>query len=160
MSFGAGEPTDFLNGVDYSEFTQIGRFSTVTVSTGSIDPNGQEKFRASEEESFVESVDIIPEGIDLPKRARIVSVKVNVKGSSTNSTFRLFQSDQYNEIDQVVEIDGLTVSGTPETYNLGGGIGIPFINKEEENQIYFDIEELSGNSSQYSVEVNWLNLSR
>jgi hypothetical protein len=156
MSFVADRPSDYLNGTDYTKFNQVSAFVTATITTNQISANGQEQFKASEDEDFVNTVDIIPDEGNLPIRARVISVKVNVRGSSTNSELKLYQSDGYDGIDQVVEIGNLSQSSSPETYTLSGGMGTPFINKQEENQIHLDINELSGNTSEYDIEVNWL----
>lgn len=158
MSYGITDDVNFLGDIDYTELLKGGRFTTATIVTQEIDPDSNKQFKASEEDEFVDTVEITPEGHDLPLIARLISVKVNVRGSSTDSRVIVYQSSARDEIDQVADISDLSVSDTPQTFTLGAGLGIPYVNKDRENQIYFEVEELSDNSSEYDIEVNWVNI--
>lgn len=151
------EDVNFLEGIDYSQL-RFGRFSTATVVTGEVSASGSEEFSASGDEGFVQELTTVPEDADLPDIARFVAIKVNVRGSSTNSEIKVFQSEERNEIDQVIAIEEISVNSTPETYVLGAGMGIPFANKERDNDVYFEVNEKSDNPAEYDIEINWLNI--
>lgn len=157
----AGDEANFLGQLDYSEITQVGRFATATVTTNQVSANATESFEVSEDEPIVDAVNIIPEDQDLPTRARLISVKVNIdQNTSTDTDIKLFQSENIDPINEVVRITNVSEGDTPDTFVFGGGIGTPFINKQEESKIYIEIDELSGNDATYGIELNWLNLSR
>lgn len=149
---------NFLEGIDYTELKKFGRFATGTIATDTIDANATETLSASESDNLVSSVNIKPESAELPKVARLIGAKVNISQGSSDSRVAVFQSGDFNEIDQVISISSLTQSSTPETYILGSGIGTPFINKEDENQVHFKIEENSGADSTYEIELYWANI--
>lgn len=151
---------NFLEGIDYTELKKFGRFSTLTLSTNEIAGNDTVQFAADPAEDNVSEVDITPEGEEKPKTARIIALKLNVRSGSTDSSISMFQSRDFDEIDRVVSVSSLDVSSTPESYNLGGGIGTPFTNKQEENEVYFQVNENSGQTSVYDIELNWLNIPR
>lgn len=151
---------NFLEGIDYTELKKFGRFSTLTLSTNEVGANSTVQFSANTAENIVSSVEINPEGEDKPMMARVIALKLNVSSGSTDSSIAMYQSSDYNEIDRVVSVSSLDVSSTPESYNLGGGIGTPFTNKEGENEVYFQVDENSGNASRYDIELNWLNIPR
>jgi hypothetical protein len=151
---------NFLEGIDYTELKKFGRFSTLTLSTNEIAGNDTVQFAADPAEDIVSEVDINPEGEEKPDMARIIAIKLNVKSGSTDSSIAMFQSDGYEEINRVVSVSSLDVSSTPESYNLGGGLGTPFTNKEGESEVYFEVDENSGNDSRYDIELNWLNIPR
>jgi hypothetical protein len=60
----------------------------------------------------------------------------------------------------VISVRNESVSSTPNSFLIGGGIGTPYINKDDENQIYFTVDENSGNTAEYDIEFNWLNVRR
>ena len=151
---------NFLEGIDYTELKKFGDFSTLTLQTDTIGANDEVQFRASTAEDAVSSVNITPEVAEKPKKARLIFIRVNVRSGSTDSRISVFQSQTYNEIDRIASISSLTESETPEGYQLGGGFGTPFTNKEEDNEIYFQVSENSGNDSEYDIELNWLNIPR
>lgn len=151
---------NFLEGIDYTELKKFGRFSTLTLSTNEVAANDTVQFAASSSENIVSSVDILPEEEDKPKMARAISLSVNVASGSTDSRIAMFQSSGFEEINRVVSISALDVNTTPESYNLGGGIGTPFMNKQQENEVHFLIEENSGNASTYDIELSWANIPR
>jgi len=160
MSFNFDRDVNYLDGMDYTELIKFGRFTTLTLKTEEIEANGTERFKASTEDDIVTSTGIVPEDGVLPGTARMVAVKFNVRSGSTNSSIKIFQSNSYEEIEQVVSIRDLDINSTPETYILGAGIGTPFTNKEQENQVYFQVDENSGIASEYDIELNWLNIPR
>jgi len=160
MSFNITDDANYLGGIDFSDLTKIGKFSNAVVITKEIDPNTTRQFIADERSDFVNSVELSDTDVILPTIARIISLKVNIRGNSTNSVIRVHQSSQRREIDRVIQISDESVDATPNTFLLGGGIGVPFINKDDEEQIYFEIEEKSGNTSEYDIEFNWLNVRR
>ena len=157
MSANGPGPVDarLRGGIDYADLSDIGLVSVLTLKTEEISANSTAQIRASEEDDLVDTVDLTPEGADLPNRARVVHVKANVASGSTDSDLRVIQSETFNEIEQVVDISGLTTNDTPDSYVLGGGLGTPFVNKEQENEAYFEIIENSGNASVYEVEMSW-----
>ena len=158
MSSRITEEVEFLDGIDYTELRKFGDFTSVTVSTGQVDPNSTVQFETDTSDPIIESLDIFPTGGELPDRARLIGVKVNVRSGSTDSDVKIFQSSSYDEIEQVVSIVSLDQSSTPETYILGSGIGTPFINKEEESMIYVEVSENSGSASEYDIEIYWLDI--
>lgn len=160
MSFSFDRDVNYLDGMDYTELIKFGRFTTLTLKTEKVEANGTEQFKASTEDDIVASTDIVPDNGVLPGTARVVAVKFNVRSGSTDSSIKVFQSNSYDEIDQVVFIESLDIDTTPETYILGAGIGTPFTNKEGENQVYFEVDENSGTASEYDIELNWLNIPR
>ena len=160
--FGAvDDDANFLGGLDYSQITQIGKFVTATVSINEINANGTEQFTISEDESIVESVDVIPGDSELPNRARLISVRVNVEdGTSTDTDVKVYQSNGFEQINEVVRITELAAADTPDTFLLAGGIGTPFTNKQGEHNLHVEIDENSGNTATYELEINWLNIPR
>lgn len=154
------EESDYLGGVDYDKLSEIAKFTTLTLTTNQVSANGNEQFAASEDESIADTVDIYPEDEPIIKAGRIISIKINVSSGSTDSTVTLYQSPDYNDINQVTSISSLDVSGTPQTYMLGSGLGTPYINKEGESQVYLEINEQSNNASNYEIELYWLDISR
>jgi len=152
------EDINWLDGVDYTELKKFGRFATLTITTSEIDANGTEQFSASESEDVVDTFNLTPSNTDLPNIARVIGLKVNVSSGSTDSRISVYQSQDFNEIDQVVAVKELSESTTPESYMLGSGLGTPFINKEGEDQVYFQVEENSGVASEYGIELYWANI--
>jgi len=149
---------NFLDGLDYTELKKFTRFSAGTVVTEEIGANATETFTASESDNLVDTLDIYPDTANLPKVARLIAAKINIASGSTDSAVSVFQSPNYNEIDQAISVSKLTESDTPETYVLGSGLGTPFVNKEGENQVYFQVEENSGNATVYEIELYWVNI--
>lgn len=147
---------DFIGGIDYSEFGQVGRFVTATVSTNQLSGNSSKEFRISEDDEFVDTVTINPEDGILPKRARIISAKIYIDGGSTDTSFKVFQSDSFDPINQVINVQNISAGDTPETYSLSGGMGTPYVNKEGENDIHIKLTESSGINSSYDLELNWI----
>jgi len=160
MSFNIQEDANFVGGIDYSDLTKIGKFNNGEIITEELSANSTEQFKFDESDDFVKEANKLRDESLLPVFARLIDIKVNVRGSSTESAIRVFQSNSYREIDQVVNVGDNTVANTPSTFTLGSGIGVPFVNKQEEEQIYFEIEEISGNPSSYDIEFNWLNVRR
>ena len=151
---------NFLEGIDYTELKKFGAFSTLTLQTNEISANDTVQFRADSSEPEVLTVEILPDVAEKPKTARLISLKVNVRSGSTDSSIALYQSNTFNEIERVVSISSLDVTETPESYNLGGGLGTPFTNKQQDNEVYFQVDENSGIASEYDIELNWLNIPR
>lgn len=145
-------------GIDYADLSSLGLVNVLTLKTNQISPNSTVQIRASEQDDLVDTLKLTPEDADLPNRARVVHVKANVVSGSTDSDLRVIQSETFNEIEQVVDISGLTANDTPDSYVLGGGLGTPFVNKEQENEAYFEIIENSGNASVYEVEMSWYSI--
>lgn len=158
MSFEITDDANFLGGIDFSDLTRIGKFNDAIVITKQIEPNGLRKFPADERNSFVKSVELQNPDAILPTVARLINVKVNVRGSSTDTDISIHQSSERREIDRVLQINREDVNTTPNTFLIGGGIGTPFVNKDKESQIYFTIDEKSGNTAEYDIEFNWLNI--
>ncbi|EGQ44096.1 MAG: hypothetical protein J07AB43_01550 [Candidatus Nanosalina sp. J07AB43] len=151
---------NFLNGIDYTELKKFGRFSTLTLKTNEVASNDTVEFPADSGEAIVSSVDILPEGEVKPKTARVLALTLNISSGSTDSSVSMFQSSGFEEINRVASVTALSQGGTPSTFNLGGGLGNPFTNKQGENEVYFKIEENSGNPSTYEIELNWANIPR
>ena len=160
MSFDITDDANFLGGIDFSDLTRIGKFNNAVVITNEISPNATEEFAADERDSFVKKVELTDVDVNLPGVARLISIKLNVRGSSTDSSFRIHQASQRREIDRVISVRNESVSSTPNSFLIGGGIGTPYINKDDENQIYFTVDENSGNTAEYDIEFNWLNVRR
>ena len=160
MSFNIQEDANFVGGIDYSDLTKIGKFNNAEVITNGISANATEQFNFDESNDFVKSTNQLRDEAVLPQFARLIDVKFNVRGNSQDSELLIYQSEQYREVDQVVSITQNSVSDTPSTFILGSGIGVPFVNKEKESDIYFEIIEKSGNTSEYDIEFNWLNVRR
>lgn len=147
-------------GTDYAELSQLGLVNVATITTTSISSGATGvQFEASEDDSQVDTVNLTPSDAILPKRARIVSIKPNVSSGSTDMDVKLVQSDTFNEIDQVVNVSGVNVNEEPSGYVLGGGLGTPFANKQEENAMYFEVDENSGNSTVLQIEVAWYGIN-
>jgi len=165
MSVNGPEDANLLGGLDYEKLSELGNVKAVTITTNQVSGSSTEQFKADEGDAIVDSVELTPETTSLPKNARIVSVKVNAvvvdsNNPSTDSDFAVYQSSSYNEIEQVVSVSNIDVEDNPTTYILGGGLGMPFINKEGDNQIYFEFEELSGNIVEYSLELTWYSIGQ
>jgi hypothetical protein len=160
MSFEITDDANFLGGIDFSDLTRIGKFNNAVVVTNEISPNSVQEFTADERDSFVKQVQLTEKDSNLPGVARLISIKLNVRGFSTESSFKVHQASQRREIDRVISIRNESVDSTPNSFLIGGGIGTPYINKDNENQIYFTVEEESGNTAEYDIEFNWLNVRR
>lgn len=158
MSFDITDDANFLGGIDFSDLTRIGKFNDAVVFTNEISANQTKQFSADESDDFVDKVEVVNPNAILPGVARLVSVKFNIQGSSTDTTLKIHQSSSRREIDKVVEIVDESVDTTPNTFIMGGGVGTPYANKDGEEQIYFEVEEKSGNPAEYQVEFNWLNI--
>lgn len=154
---GPGEAR-LLGGIDYADLSDLGLVNVLTLKTNQVSPNSTVQFSASEEDSLIDTLDITPEDVSLPNRARVVHVKANVSSGSTDSRVRVYQSETFNEIEQVVDINGLVVTDSPDSYVLGGGLGVPFVNKEQESDVYFEISENSNNASVYEIEMSWYSI--
>jgi len=158
MSFNITEDADYLGGIDYSDLTRIGKFQNALVITNQIQANATEEFQADESDDIVKSIEKQNPDAPLPGFARLIDVKINVRGNSSNLDIEIFQSESYREIDRVVRISQESVSATPNNFTLGAGIGVPYVEKDGGNQIYFRVEENSGSTCEVDIEFNWLNI--
>lgn len=149
------EEISLRGGIDYADLNKLGVVSVATITTNAINSNASVQFEGSEDDDQVDTLTLTPSDTALPKRARIVSFKVNVASGSTDLDVKLVQSETFNEIDQVVNVTGVDVNDDASAYVLGGGLGTPFVNKQEENAFYFDVDENSGNSTVLEIEVGW-----
>jgi len=158
MSANGPAEARLLGGIDYADLSDLGLVSVLTLKTNEISANTTAQFNASEDDDLVDTIQLTPEDATLPNRARIVHVKANVVSGSTDSDLRVIQSETFNAIEQVVDISGLTINDNPNSYILGGGLGMPFVNKEEESEAYFEIVENSNNASVYEIEMSWYSI--
>jgi hypothetical protein len=158
MSFNITGDADYLGGIDYSDLTKIGKFQNALVITKQIQANTTEEFKAEESEDIVKSIEKESPNAPLPGFARLIDVKLNIRGNSSDVDVEIFQSETYREIDRVVKIREESVSDSPSNYTLGAGIGVPYVEKDGGNQIYFRVEENSGSTCEVDIEFNWLNI--
>lgn len=158
MSFNITDDADYLGGIDYSDLTRMGKFENAVVITEQISANATEQFKADDSEDIVKDVQIHNDDAPLPSFARLIDVKINIRGNSTDVDVAVYQGDQFREIDQVIRVEGENVSDSPSTYTLGAGIGVPYVERDSENQIYFEVAEKSGATCEVDIEFDWLNV--
>lgn len=158
MSFNITGDADYLGGIDYSDLTKIGKFQNAVVITNQIEANATEEFKADTGEDIVKDIERENPDAPLPGFARLIDLKLNIRGNSSDVDVLIHQSSDRREIDQVVKVTGESVSATPNSYTLGAGIGVPYVEGEGGNQIYFTVEENSGSTCEVDIEFNWLNI--
>lgn len=133
-------------------------FNSVTVTTNAVSASGTELFEISEDEDIVDSVSFIPDDRDLPSFGRLINIRVNIKSGSTDTTLSIYEDESGSDIHQVTEITNLDTNDSPESFNLANGSGLPFVNQNEENKLYLQIDEISGNQSEYEIKLLWSNV--
>jgi hypothetical protein len=144
--------------IDFTTFRrELFGFNSVVVKTGTISSNSTEFFAIDESEDIVDSVNFTPSNRELPRFGRLLTITVNVVSGSTDTTLAIYEDESGAAIHQTTEITNLDVSGSPESFNLNGGIGQPFVNQQDESELYLEIGELSGNDAEYEVKVTWAN---
>jgi hypothetical protein len=149
-------PGNLKGEIDFGAFQrELFSFDSVTVETNTISGNSTEFFEISEDEDIVNSVDLVPKDGELPKFARIVTIRINIVSGSTNSTVRLYEDENGDAVDQTAEIQNLDIADSPETFSLSNYVGLPFANQQSENAIYLEIIEQSNTDSVYQVKVIW-----
>lgn len=158
MSGSGPSQASLFGGVDYANLSDFASVDTLTIQTTQISADATVQFSANIGQDEVDSISTTPDDAELPNRARVVQVKANVDSGSTDSTLKVFQSDSFDAIDQVAVITNLDTNDFTSSYVLGGGLGSIFVNKQNENQVYFEIDELSSNASEYSIELAWYDI--
>lgn len=158
MSIPPDKDAKLLGGIDYANFNELLDTSSLVIKTNQVGSNSTVKFAASEDEDIVNSVSHTPDGSELLLKGRIVVVRVNIPSGSTDSDISIYQSDQFDAINQVVRITGLDQADSPESFNLNGAFGVPYLNKQEEENIYIQIDENSGIATEYELDIYWYNI--
>jgi len=152
--------TESLKGeTSYSSFRrQIYSFNSVLIETGTVSSNGTELFEISEGEDIVDSLTFTPSGEDLPKFGVLKVIRVNIESGSTNTTLTIYEDESGNDIDQAAQITNLDSADSPESFTLGESGGLPFVNQQDQNTLHLEIDELSGNDSEYEIKLIWSNV--
>lgn len=130
-------------------------FNSVTIETGTVSANATELFEVTEDEDIVDSVTLSPTDRELPKFGRLIAIRVNIESGSTNTTLTIYEDESGNAIDQTAQITNLDISDSPESFTLANSSGLPFVNQQDENTVHLEIDELSGNNSEYEIKLIW-----
>lgn len=130
-------------------------FNSVTIETGTVSANATELFEVTEDEDIVDSVTFSPTDRELPKFGRLIAIRVNIESGSTNTTLTIYEDESGNDIDQTAQITNLDISDSPESFTLANSSGLPFVNQQDENTVHLEIDELSGNNSEYEIKLIW-----
>lgn len=142
--------------IDFGAFqSELFSFESVTVKTNTISSNSTELFEISEDESVVDTVELVPEDGEIPRFARIVTIRINIVSGSSNSIVRLYEDENGNAVDQTAEIQNLDIVDSPETFSLSNYVGLPYANQQDENAMHLEIVEQSGNDSVYEIKIIW-----
>jgi len=130
-------------------------FNSVTIETGTLSANATELFEVTEDEDIVDSITLSPADRELPKFGRLLSIRVNIVSGSTDTTLTVYEDESGNAIDQTAQITNLDISDSPESFTLANNSGLPFVNQQDENAVHLEIDELSGNDSEYEIKLIW-----
>jgi hypothetical protein len=158
MSIPPDTDAKLLGGIDYANFNELLDTVSLEIKTNQVDSNSTVQFRASEEEDIVDEVTQTPDNTDLLTKGRLVVVRINIPSGSSDSDISIYQSENFDEINQVVRIEGLDQADSPEAFNLNGAFGVPFLNKQGDNQLYIQIDENSGIATKYELDIYWYNI--
>lgn len=147
---------DLRGETDYGSFRrQLLGFNSVTVETNTVSGGTTEFFEISEDEDIVSSIEKIPEGRDIPRFARLVTIRINIPSGTTDTTLSIYEDESGSDIDQVARIENLDTADSPESFNLSNSNGLPFVNQQDENKLYLEIDELSGVDTDYELKLIW-----
>jgi hypothetical protein len=158
MSIPPDKDAKLLGGIDYANFNELLDTVSLEIKTNQVDSNSTVQFTASEEEDIVDEVTQTPDNADLLTKGRLVVIRVNIPSGSSDSDISIYQSENFDEINQVVRIEGLDQADSPEAFNLNGAFGVPFLNKQGDNQLYIQIDENSGIATKYELDIYWYNI--
>lgn len=132
---------------------ELFRIESVTVTTNQISGGTTEFFSINGEEEIVSDVEFAPDETNLPRFGRLISIRINVVTGSTNSSVAVYESETQDAINQVTEIENLDTNTSPESFTLAGAIGLPFINQEDDRELYLEIDEQSAANAEYEVKL-------
>ena len=158
MSIPPDRDAKLLGGVDYANFNELLDTVSLQFKTNQVSGNSTAEFAVDEDEDIVESVTQTPEDVDLLSKGRLVVIRINIPSGSSNSAISIYQSDNFDEINQVAKITQLDQADSPESFNLSGAFGVPYVNKQGENEIYVKISENSGVDTEYELDLYWYNI--
>lgn len=139
---------------------QSGRYDTIQldVVTGVLAGNTTHEFTASEDDSEVNTVNVTPSDASLPIEAQLMMIRPVVVVGSTDSDFFIHEDGDRQDVDEVIRITSLDVNTGPQTFQPGGGMGVPFLNQDGNNGLWFRIEENSGNNSSYAIRIRFIDV--
>jgi len=147
---------DLRGETDYGSFRrQLFSFNSVTVETNTVSGGTTEFFEVSEDEDIVSSIEKIPEDRDIPRFARLVTIRLNIPSGTTDTTLSIYEDESGSNIDQVARIENLDSADSPESFSLSSANGLPFVNQQDENKLYLEIDELSGVNTDYEIKLIW-----
>jgi hypothetical protein len=158
MSIPPDKDAKLLGGIDYANFNELLDTTSLEIKTNQVTPNSTVQFKASEEEDIVNKVAQTPDSADLLTKGRLVVIRVNIPSGSSDSDISIYQSENFDEINQVVRVTGLDEADSPESFNLNGAFGVPYLNKQGDNQLYIEIDENSGTATEYELDIYWYNI--
>jgi hypothetical protein len=158
MSIPPDRDAKLLGGVDYANFNELLDTVSLQFKTNQVSPNSTVEFAVDEDEDIVKSVTQTPKDVDLLSKGRLVVIRVNIPSGSSNTAISVYQSNDFDEINQVARITQLDQADSPESFNLSGAFGVPYVNKQGENEIYIKISENSGVATEYELDLYWYNI--
>jgi hypothetical protein len=158
MSIPPDRDAKLLGGVDYANFNELLDTVSLQFKTNQVSANSTVEFAVDEDEDIVKSVTQTPEDVDLLSKGRLVVIRVNIPSGSSNTAISVYQSNDFDEINQVARITQLDQADSPESFNLSGAFGVPYVNKQGENEIYIKISENSGVATEYELDLYWYNI--
>lgn len=125
--------------------------------TNTISANDTVTFPVKQSNSNISSLDLFPDDASQPQEGRLVLIRLNVVSGSTSTNFSVYQDSSATDINQVAKFTGAGTGNTPDSFILGQGFGVPFLNKDGENLFHVQIDETDGADSVYEVEMQWQN---
>lgn len=122
---------------------------------------------ADASDSNVNTVVTIPSDAGIPTEAQILMIRPVVLAGSTDSDLFIYEDDDRQKIDEVVRITGLSANDNVQTFQPGGGNGVPFLNQNVAQivagtttpELYFTITENSGApASVYQIRIRYIDV--
>lgn len=133
--------------------------NALELTTNTISSNATVTFPIESGNANVDTLNLFPSDAEQPKEGRLVLIRIHVVSGSTDTDIRIFQDESATSINQVSEITNAGTGDTPDSFILGQGTGVPFLNKDGDNLFHIEISENSSNDSVYEIELQWFNFS-
>lgn len=131
----------------------------VTVTTEELAGNESHDIRLDENDPKIDTIEFRPSDTGPPSEGILYIIRPLVNSGSSDSDISIYESEERNDIDEVIRIEDLSVSDGVSTFQPGSGTGVPFENQEDEEEWYLTITENSGNDSVYTIRLRWFDVT-
>lgn len=131
----------------------------VTFTTTTLSGSQTHDFTITSTDSKIDTINFKPSGASLPKRALILLVRPIATSGTTDTDFLIHEDNDREDIDEVIRITGLSNADSPQGFQPGNGMGADFDNQDDEGTWYGRLVENSGNDSQYTIRMRWVDLT-